>query len=109
MPKRKSFYDTLRSAARRLFVDLRKAAPTPTNIAKYEKRVRAKPTKTVVYKYRVGYYDGKKVVPQPAKIYPRQPIVSKKKVPRRLVESAGQGHRPEESSDRGVGTAIENR
>ena len=85
MPKRKSFYDTLRSAARRLFVDLRKAAPTPTNIAKYEKRVRAKPKKTVVYKYRVGYYDGKKVVPQPAKIYQRQPIVSKKKVPRRLV------------------------
>ena len=83
MPKRKSFYDTLRSAARRLFVDLRKAAPTPTNIAKYEKRVRARPK--TVYKYRVGYYDGKKVVPQPAKIYQRQPIVSKKKVPRRLV------------------------
>jgi len=87
MPRqRKSFFETLRTAARRLFTDVKKDPSllvVPTNIKKYQQRL-AKKAKTKPYKYKVGYYGGKKVKPQILEKQKEIPRVVKK-VPRRLI------------------------
>ena len=82
---RKTFFETLQSAARRLFTDVKKDPSllvVPTNIKKYrQKRAKMKP-----YKYKVGYYGGKKIRKKPKSLEkPKEIPRVVKKVPRRLV------------------------
>jgi len=81
---RKTFFETLQSAARRLFTDVKKDPSllvVPTNIKKYrQKRAKMKP-----YKYKVGYYGGKKIRKPKSLEKPKEIPRVVKKVPRRLV------------------------
>ena len=82
---RKTFFETLQSAARRLFTDVKKDPSllvVPTNIKKYRQtRAKMKP-----YKYKVGYYGGKKILKKPKSLEkPKEIPRVVKKVPRRLV------------------------
>ena len=86
---RKTFFETLQSAARRLFTDVKKDPSllvVPTNIKKYrqEKAQQAKKQKMKPYSYRVGYYGGKKIVKKTSE-KPKEIVRVVKKVPRRLV------------------------